>query len=57
MSEDFEIIPETLEAISLFLKVQTQWRVDSGYLIGLDYNVLFRLMDIEQIRNEKKNRQ
>ena len=50
-SDDFEIIPQALDAITFFLKIQTQWRTDQGVLLGLDYNVLFKLMDIEKVEN------
>lgn len=49
ISEDFEVWPENWLAVKFFLKVQTQWRTDQGYLIGLDYNPLLRLMELGEI--------
>jgi len=34
---DFEVLPENWDALTLFLKVQTQWRTTMGGVIGLDY--------------------
>lgn len=49
VSDDFEIWPENLDALNMFLRCQTQWRSAPGGLIGLDYAVvleLFRLYDV-----------
>ncbi|HCV01730.1 MAG TPA: hypothetical protein DG048_03700 [Pseudoalteromonas sp.] len=35
----------------MFLRVQTQFRTDNGYVVGLDYNVLFKVMELEKIKN------
>lgn len=43
--DTLEIWPENEASISLFSSVSTQWRVGSAGPIGLDYNVLFTLMD------------
>ncbi len=40
-----EIWPENEKAISLFSSVSTQWRIGMGGPTGLDYNVLFHLLD------------
>lgn len=51
MPEDFaddetvEVWPDAWEAFLLFQRVATQWRAGAVGAIGLDYNVLFRLMD------------
>jgi hypothetical protein len=37
---DYEVTPEAWPAVRMFLKVQTQWRVDSGAIIGLDYSAV-----------------
>ncbi|MAE21813.1 MAG: hypothetical protein CMK92_05220 [Pseudomonas sp.] len=44
-----EIWPETLPAIRLFTKCLTQWRAGPTGVIGLDYNVVDRLMDYDEI--------
>lgn len=43
--ETFELWPETDEALTLFSSISTQWRVGFGGPTGLDYNVLFKLLD------------
>lgn len=48
--DDFEIWPENLNALNMFLRCQTQWRSGPSGLIGLDYAVvleLFRLYDMD----------
>ena len=52
--EDFEVIPANWPAVSMFLRVQTQWRVSTGAIVGLDYNAvrwLFELYDVENPRD------
>ena len=51
VSDDFEVNPENWEAVMMFLRVQTQFRTDNGYVVGLDYNVLFKVMELEKIKN------
>ena len=51
--EDFEVIPEAWPAICMFLRVQTQWRVSSGAIVGLDYSAVrwvFELYDVKEPR-------
>ena len=36
----FEVWEENWQALGIFLKVQTQWRVGMGGLIGLDYSAV-----------------
>jgi hypothetical protein len=36
----FEVWEENWQALEIFLKVQTQWRVGMGGLIGLDYSAV-----------------
>lgn len=38
--EHFVVIPSAWPAVSLFLKVQTQWRTAMGALIGFDYSAV-----------------
>jgi hypothetical protein len=38
--------------VNLFTQVATQWRVGMGGPIGLDYNVLFRLLDMADLSKE-----
>lgn len=40
-----ELMPGNLEAWSLWLAVQTQWRVSFGGLVGLDYPAMFQMAE------------
>lgn len=43
-ARDFEVWPENMPAINLYLTVQTQWRAGASGLIGLDHNVVLAHM-------------
>ena len=47
--DPIEVWPENWQAVQLFVRVGTQWRVGAGGASGLDYNILFRLMDRMQL--------
>tara|TARA_R100000479_G_scaffold175567_1_gene126931 strand:- start:1371 stop:1628 length:258 start_codon:yes stop_codon:yes gene_type:complete len=50
---DFEVVPAAWPAVTMFMRVQTQWRVSGGALIGLDYGAVrwcFELCDVENPR-------
>lgn len=40
-----KLLPENLDALELWLAVQTQWRASGFGIIGLDYSVLQREAD------------
>lgn len=42
---DVEVWPENWTAVQVFCQVGTQWRTGVAGPVGLDYNVLFRLLD------------
>lgn len=42
-------MPENFEAWELWNACSTQWRVGMGGLVGLDYNVLFKMADFLEI--------
>lgn len=44
----FEVFPENWLAINIFTDVSTQWRTDSGQLIGLDYNALRWIFELKK---------
>jgi hypothetical protein len=44
--------PENWPAVTVFRKMTTQWRVAMGGPTGLDYNVLFRLLDNERLSGD-----
>lgn len=43
--DDVEVWPENWAAFRIFFDMQTQWRVGMGGATGLDYPVLFTLLD------------
>jgi len=49
----FEVWPENENAVNMFLKASTQWRVGPGGITGLDYNVLFRLFSLYGIKDKR----
>ena len=42
------------QAVDLFIHMGTQWRVGFGGAIGLDYGVLFQLMDVYPIAQAQR---
>lgn len=51
--QDFEVIPSAWPAVCLFLKVQTQWRISTGAIVGLDYSAvrwIFELFEVDKPR-------
>jgi hypothetical protein len=38
--------------VTLFRRMTTQWRMSMGGPTGLDYNVLFRLLDNERLSGD-----
>ena len=38
----------------LFLQCQTQWRVGSSGVIGLDYGVVLQMMDLYTVDNQRQ---
>jgi hypothetical protein len=44
-SQVVEVWPENWQTVDLFISVATQWRIGMGGPTGLDYNVLFRVLD------------
>lgn len=49
----FEVWPENWDAVVMWNRIQTQWRVGASGAIGLDYSVLawlFRMYEVEDPR-------
>jgi hypothetical protein len=44
-SQTVEVWPENWQTVDLFIAIATQWRIGMGGPKGLDYNVLFRMID------------
>lgn len=50
----FEVWPENAEIVRIFLLMSTQWRHGFGGPTGLDYSVLFPLIDFCAIKEKEK---
>lgn len=48
----FEVWPENQSSVETFLRMVTQWRATMSGVVGLDYNVLFQIMDLYAINDQ-----
>jgi len=48
-AKNYEVLPEAWAAVRMFIKVQTQWRADSGAVIGLDYGAVRWVFELYEI--------
>ena len=56
-SDDFEVIEENWEIVNMFLKIQTQWIMSFGGVVGLNYEILLLkggLFDLYDVQNRKE---
>ena len=49
--EHFQVWPENWEAVRLFIRCQTQWRVSDGRRIGLDYGAMLAMGSLFSVEN------
>ncbi len=49
----FEIWPENMAAVDLFMRCSSQWRMGPSGATGLDYTALFRLLDLYAITDPR----
>jgi hypothetical protein len=52
--KEFEIWPEHQDALLLFLRCQTQWRMTMNGVIGVDYGVVFSMMDLYAVDSKRQ---
>jgi hypothetical protein len=52
--KEFAVWPENQDALLLFLRCQTQWRMTLGGVVGLDYAVVFSMMDLYAVDNKRQ---
>ena len=52
--EDFEVIPAAWPAVVMFLRLQTQWRVGSSGIVGLDYNAVRWVFDLYEVKEPRQ---
>lgn len=50
--QDFELWPENVEFVSLFMKLRTQWRVGPTGITGLDYTGVLSVLTFLGIKPE-----
>ena len=48
---DYEVWPEHVDVLRMFLRVQTQWRTGGNGVVGLDYGVVLELTRLMQIED------
>ncbi|MHB1098250.1 MAG: DUF1799 domain-containing protein [Burkholderiales bacterium] len=51
---DFEVLPENVETVRLFLDCSTQWRVSGGAILGLDYAAVEAVMNMRGTENRNE---
>ena len=52
--EDFEVVPAAWLAVLMFLRLQTQWRVGSAGIVGLDYNAVRWVFELYEVAEPRK---
>lgn len=54
-SADFEVLQENWEAVQMFMRCQTQWRVTGmGGIVGLDYVAVSWLLRLYRVKDQRK---
>jgi hypothetical protein len=51
---EYEVWPEHEDAVILFLRCQTQWRVGGLGVVGLDYAVVLQVMDLYAVGDRRQ---
>lgn len=51
---NFEIWPEHIEVLEMFLRCQTQWRSSPNGVLGLDYGVVLQLCGLYDVQDTKQ---
>ena len=52
--EDFEVIPAAWPAVCMFLRVQTQWRISTGAIVGLDYSAVRWVFEMYEVKEPRQ---
>ena len=52
--KDFEVIPAAWPAVCMFLRVQTQWRISTGAIVGLDYSAVRWVFELYEVKEPRK---
>ena len=51
--EQFEVWEENWDAVSVFSRCQTQWRVSMSGLVGLDYTVVAWMLKLFEVEDHR----
>jgi len=51
-TENYEIWPDHVEVVKMFLRCQTQWRTGPGGPVGLDYGVVLQLCTVYAVEDK-----
>ena len=49
--QEFEVWPEHVEPLDMFLRCSTQWRTTQAGVVGLDYGAVFSILDLYAVAN------
>lgn len=52
--KDFEVIPAAWPAVCMFLRVQTQWRISTGAIVGLDYAAVRWVFELYEVKEPRR---
>ena len=52
--ENFEVWPEHVEVLEMFIRCQTQWRAGPNGAIGLDYGVVLELCSVYAVEDKRQ---
>lgn len=52
--QDFEVWPDNMAVVELFMRLQTQWVPSMGGVLGLNYQSVEFLFKIEKIENQRE---
>jgi hypothetical protein len=55
VATEVDVWPDTYEPLRLFRLMDTQWRVGASGATGLDYGVLFSIMDRERLDRDEQD--
>lgn len=53
-TQDFDVLEENWEVVSMFMRLQTQWVPSMGGMIGLNYQSVEFLFRIEGVENQRE---
>ena len=53
-TNDFEVLEENWQVVSMFMRLQTQWVPSMGGMIGINYQSVEFLFRIEGIENQRE---